>query len=444
MRTWTFVATALLLGLVAAPLATPTVAAASVRLVVFGDTGVTPSTQSNVDGALREGATGYVGLGDYYYWSAPSAWKDMFRPLTKGGAHLALGNHDDRAVLAEYFPDGPTWSRVVNGVRLVAVDTEARMDVGSVQHTFVRGQLCGAAEPVRVIVAHKNWWLGSGARHPGSEWPGSASAMDALVRDCGVDLVLVGHEHNYQRLVRNGVPHVIVGTGGQSEYAVAGSPSGTAATYVGHGRLLLDLSSDGFRAEFRSLDGTVRDAFTYGAPAPAPAPAPSGGASFTRSTGNEWWVQVKASYAGGVRAVEARDAGGAWVGLTLRSWGDWAGSFHVEPGHWVQYRATLGDGRVAESCLFTHPQGTCQSAFSATFRNVRGNVWWVETDVSASGGTLAAVDARVDGGAWVALSKTSWGSWAKSMKAPAGSKVELRARAADGATSVSGPYAWPP
>jgi hypothetical protein len=108
-----------------------------------------------------------------------------------------------------------------------------------------------------------------------------------------------------------------------------------------------------------------------------------------------------------------------------------------------------------ESCDWTHPGAVEQcggatqpdptaGTFTATWKNVRGNEWWVETDVAVSGGTLAGVDARVNGGAWVALSKQSYGSWAKSIHAAPGSSVEFRARASDAQVSQSGPYAWPP
>ena len=543
------VASAFALAILTASLATalsPTGAAAGeFRLVVFGDDGTTSNTQANVNGALADGARGYVGLGDYYYWSAPSAWKSMFKPLTDQGAYLALGNHDDRAALSEFFASGTTWSKSVNGARFVAIDSTKRMDVGSSQWNAVRGALCGAPEEVRIVVMHHNWWLESGARHPGTEWPGSRGAMDQLVKDCGVDLVMAAHEHNYQRMMRNGVPHLIVGTGGQSLYDLNGLPFGTVASYKGYGRLLLDVSATGYKATFKSLSGNVKDAFSYSTPsAPAPAtgapavsftgstgnewwaqvkvggadagkvarveamdtggawvplkdhgwgwaasfriepghlvtyratlsdgraatscafthpggqcasaPAPSDGGApdvaFTGSTGNEWWVQVKVggADAGRVARVEARDTGGAWVPLQDRGWA-WAASFRIEPGHTVEYRATLSDGRVAQSCAFTHPQGACAGsspagpAFSATFRNARGNAWWVEVDVDASGGTLARVEARADGGAWVALEKRSWGSWAKSVHAT--SSVVFRAVASDGQAVTSSAVAWPP
>ena len=90
--------------------------------------------------------------------------------------------------------------------------------------------------------------------------------------------------------------------------------------------------------------------------------------TFDHKTGNEWWVEVLVGPYPPTRVL-AQDEGGAWKELTLRSWGAWAGSFHVEPGHDVRFRALVDDDWY-ESCWFTHPQGvapdgsqTCGSAW---------------------------------------------------------------------------------
>ena len=178
-------------------------------------------------------------------------------------------------------------------------------------------------------------------------------------------------------------------------------------------------------------------------------------ADFQNPRGNEWWIQVKVVANEPLSGVDVRVNGGAWKPLTLRSWGEWAGSTHMPEGSVVQLRARSQDGDVHESpcyrwtsAAFTNCEdgggGGEPSDFDATFRNVRGNEWWVETDVSTTGGTLAGVEVRVNGGTWSTLTKQSWGSWAKSIHAPAGSTVEFRARSTDGATDLSGTYRWPP
>lgn len=183
---------------------------------------------------------------------------------------------------------------------------------------------------------------------------------------------------------------------------------------------------------------------------------PDGDATFDHGGGNEWWVQVEVEPM--PDAVAARDTGGTWRALSFRDWGEWAGSFHVEPGHEVQFRASYG-GTIVESCWFTHPAGattTCpdggdggegsdggDGAFVATFSNVRGNEWWIETDVSGNE-PIASVSVSIDGGAWQPLAKQDWGSWAASHHTPAGSDVRFRATSGDGDAATSGTYPWPP
>ena len=178
--------------------------------------------------------------------------------------------------------------------------------------------------------------------------------------------------------------------------------------------------------------------------------------TFDHRGGNEWWVEVKVrlntTEPGSVHVdrVEARDDGGDWKTLTLRSWGNYAGSFHIEPGHRVQFRAAqhggMSDARIWESCWFAHPAGTedCGTSpeeFDATFTSVKGNAWWVQTSVRATGGSLAKVDVSINEGAWRPLTDRGWG-WAASYSAPEGSLVQFRATSSGGATDLSDCYRW--
>jgi hypothetical protein len=82
--------------------------------------------------------------------------------------------------------------------------------------------------------------------------------------------------------------------------------------------------------------------------------------------------------------------------------------------------------------------------FDATFTAVRGNEWWVQANVAASGGTLAKVDVRLNGGAWQPLAKQSWGGWAASPHVAQGTVVQMRATSTAGATDLSDCYQWIP
>ncbi len=176
-------------------------------------------------------------------------------------------------------------------------------------------------------------------------------------------------------------------------------------------------------------------------------------ATFDSRNGNEWWVQVRVTDADPTR-VQAKDTGDPWKELELKDWGDWARSFHVEPGNDVRFRAMV-DGEWLVSCWFTHPAGkapdggeTCTagtptpSDFDASFDTPGGNEWWVEVYVDGNE-PLAGVEARDDGGQWVALEKKDWGAWAKSFHVEDGSIVEFRATSTDGDRDISQGYWWP-
>lgn len=81
-------------------------------------------------------------------------------------------------------------------------------------------------------------------------------------------------------------------------------------------------------------------------------------------------------------------------------------------------------------------------SFSAQFQlgpNI--NAWWAEVFVEASA-PLAAVHLQINGGAWTALSNTSWNSWAKSLYVAPGARVLIRATASSGSQVTSSPYTW--
>jgi hypothetical protein len=99
------------------------------------------------------------------------------------------------------------------------------------------------------------------------------------------------------------------------------------------------------------------------APTYGPTPIAPFMTRFDHKGGNEWWVEVKIGPMD-PNSVVARDDGGPWTPLTMRSWGNWAGSFHIEPGHKVQFRANFVETSQSvttttsyDSCWFTHPQG---------------------------------------------------------------------------------------
>ena len=79
----------------------------------------------------------------------------------------------------------------------------------------------------------------------------------------GVDLVLSGHDHNYQRFApRHGVTYVVHGGGGQELYALRKCPDGypkRAFARRAHGFLDIVVRSGAIRLRAVNLSGHVVD-----------------------------------------------------------------------------------------------------------------------------------------------------------------------------------------
>lgn len=461
------VAPLLALVLLAAPVAMPAAQGAEgtvVKMMVLGEThGTRDVTRGLVDLAVAKGASGCICPGDFTYghWeTTPQAWKDMMRPLM-GTMVAAQGNHDwPWSDWSSLFPNGQHYhARDVNGVQVISVNTEYSLAKGSTQRAWLDARLA-ERDPaaLKVILLHRPWWLPDGARHPASEFAqkngASGSEMSALMEARGVDLVVSAHEKNHQHSLVRGVHYLVAGGGGPEFYAMGYSLPGAVKRLQANVVTTMDVTPTSLLLKSYARDGAKVDEWTIAAPggdAPTPTPTqPTGAASFQPTAGNEWWVQVKVT---GMQpaSVEARVDGGAWTPLALKSWGDWAASLRAPAGAKVQFQARDAAGQTTLSGCYSWPDRaaapcpgatTQPPAYAATFRNARGNSWWVETDVTAA--NLAGVEARVDGGAWVPLAKQSWGSWAKSLRAPTGSTVQFRATSTDGASALSPTYAWPP
>lgn len=195
----------------------------------------------------------------------------------------------------------------------------------------------------------------------------------------------------------------------------------------------------------------------------------------TASGANAWWVDASVAPQAGVTVtkVEAKAGSGAWQTLAKTSWGTWAKSFNAPAGTAMSFRATATDGRTATtptmvwlkdtqavatasgqatspatpSATTTAPPATTATG-SATYSpaftpKAVGNDWWVETAVgTVSGKAPAKVEAKVGSGAWTALPKDTWGTYAKSLAAPNGSPVQFRATSDTGQVAYSKLVTW--
>lgn len=215
----------------------------SVRFLALGDFGTGGPEQLAVAEAMcthrgQEPLEHVVTTGDNIYGSGDieDFPKDFFIPyqclLDEGVRfHAVLGNHDDDTLQGEGQISEPafgmparnyTW--YLGPITFVMFDSqevereldgETEFEEGS-SYQWVLDEIEKAQDSEWTVVVFHQPVYSTGAKH-GSE-PGFADALGDPFSEAGVDLVLNGHDHNYQSGEEGGVTYIVTGGGGGELY----------------------------------------------------------------------------------------------------------------------------------------------------------------------------------------------------------------------------------
>ena len=172
----------------------------------------------------------------------------------------ATGNHDysDAGIGAFRAAFGsPERAVTVGDVEFIVVDSQAALDDPASmarQRDWVRQRATNSTAAWQVVVLH---------HPPYSSGPhGSSRAFRWPFADWGVDLVLSGHDHDYERLLRQGATYVVDGAGGARLYRMGRPLAGSVARDDrSFGALFLSSSASALNGEFRTTDGRIVDRF---------------------------------------------------------------------------------------------------------------------------------------------------------------------------------------
>jgi hypothetical protein len=271
-----------------APTATPSLTASgdtAATLIAAGDIAACDEEGDSATAAVVESLEGTVApLGDNVYPAGSDAtYTQCYDPVW--GRFLdrtrpAIGNHDmqDDAGVAyhRYFGDragrpGEAWySYELGAWHVVVLDSNCEVVAcapGSPQHEWLRADL--EASDARCTVAYYHHPRFSSGPH--GDYPPVAPLWDALDA-ADADLVLVGHDHLYERfapqaldgsLDPSGIRQFTVGTGGKERYeAVRVAPNSELIIDDAFGVLELTLHADAYDWRFLTVDGEVADAGT--------------------------------------------------------------------------------------------------------------------------------------------------------------------------------------
>lgn len=217
---------------------------ARLRLAVAGDVGhpsaELDATVAAIARSMDEAPLdGLVLLGDNVYPDGdpalvPDAVLAPFAPVLERGVPLlaVLGNHDVQSgrgdqVAARLDMPGRWYSEQLGDICFIGLDSTQPEDPQ--QQAWLEDTLASAKSPWTVVALH----------HPpfSAGWHGSDRAVrqsfEPLFRRFGVDLVLAGHEHDYQRSLPQGNTTYVV-SGAATHLRPTARRSFTAASWAIH------------------------------------------------------------------------------------------------------------------------------------------------------------------------------------------------------------------
>ncbi len=205
-------------------------------------------------------------IGQYYHdfifpytgTYGPGATENRFFPT--------LGNHDWYTAGAkpylDYFslPGNERYYDFVRGpVHFFALDSDENEPDGfrsnSIQAAWLKQVMAASTSRWNIVYLHHAPYS-SGTMHGSTTW------MRWPFKDWGADAVLAGHEHNYERLLVDGLPYFVNGVGGGGLYNFGTPLPESQFRYTGnYGAMLVTASETDLRFEFYNRTGTLIDQY---------------------------------------------------------------------------------------------------------------------------------------------------------------------------------------
>src|ERR687890_340911 len=294
---------------------------ANLNFAAVGDWGCTGDTTNTIKNIQNKDPELVLALGDLSYENTANCWLNETSSINNK-LEIAIGNHDHddddkkgelpllQAQYKKHFGLSNTYySFDYHNVHFIAIDSMLPYTINSPQYSFVRNDLISTSQNPNIK------WIIVYFHHP-MYTSASEHSSDLLLRETyhplfdqyGVDLVLQGHNPNYQRsypitynnndnnnnndnkIINNinnndisfkptltstntkthnnptGEIYVTAGTGGESLYDFKNKADFIATQYKGYGFFNVDISSDGTKligTFYANEDiGSVKDTFT--------------------------------------------------------------------------------------------------------------------------------------------------------------------------------------
>jgi uncharacterized protein YxeA len=308
----------------------PTHALADFNFGAAGDWGCTSNTDATLTNVKGKGPERVFALGDYSYASTGTCFFNKIDPtgltsITK----IAIGNHEDddsegfSSYMSHFGLSQTYYSYNYNDVHVLVMDTDRNSYAsGSAQRNFVQSDLQSASTNPNIkwiiVYLHKEMYTSpntcssSSCSNTGSEPTNLRNGFHPMFDQYGVDLVLQGHVHNYQRTFQikydpgspssptitsnnantytegNGEVFAIVGVGGVNFHALSGKASWVSSQQDDFfGQLDIKSTDNGNKLEgkfYRNGNNAILDSFSITKAGNSPPVANNQAVATTKNT----------------------------------------------------------------------------------------------------------------------------------------------------------------
>ena len=270
-----------------------------------GDWGCNSNTEDTVDNMDAKNPERVLAIGDYSYTSTGSCWFSRIAPIDSI-TEITIGNHEDDSdegfsgYMSHFGLSKTYYSFNVQNTHILVMDSDKNsFSSGSAQYNFVISDLQSASQNPNInwiiVYIHKQFYTSPNTCSAGScentasDSTNLRNTYHAKFEQYGVDLVLNGHVHNYQRTFPikydSGSPSsptvtstntnsytnptgqifAVVGTGGVNFHALSGKASWVAKQQDDKfGQLDIKITNNGAKLEgrFYSNGGSILDSFS--------------------------------------------------------------------------------------------------------------------------------------------------------------------------------------
>jgi predicted phosphodiesterase len=230
----------------------------SFNVAAVGDIGCNNNSEQTISSIANNHPDLVLFLGDLFYDESLSCFLDQTKVLedeTNNNVLFTIGNHDinsgdgneetkNELMIHYNIPSTGFYSKTINqdGIKILVVAmnftgleeqqkrNEQKTSLEKEQYDFVKSVLENSDAKYKIVIGHApfvsaecnsllKFFRLTSCHSPLEEWDNILfTKYHILFKNTGVDLILSGHNHNYQREEKDGINYIISGLGGRSQY----------------------------------------------------------------------------------------------------------------------------------------------------------------------------------------------------------------------------------